>query len=409
MSTEGKRVIVVGAGASGLMAAGAAAAHGHQVTLLERNREIGKKLLISGKGRCNITNNTDIEGLLANIPGNPKFMRSALHRFGPQETIAFFTEHGVPTKTERGSRVFPESDNADDVVHALWDFCKENGVRLQTQVTVTRILSSEGHISGVKVGDDFIPADAVILSTGGSSYPGTGSKGDGYRMAGELGHAIIPIRPSLVPLETEETWPAEAQGLALRNVTLTAFSPDGKKRFSELGEMLFTHYGVSGPLVLSASRFVGDLPGSLLVIDLKPGLDESMLDARLLRDFEKYSRREFANALEDLLPRSLIPIIVRLSHIPPHTSIHQVTRAQRAGLVQLFKGLTLTLKKARPIAEAITTVGGVSTKEIDSRTMESKQVSGLYFTGEVIDVDGLTGGFNLQIAWSTGHLAGESV
>lgn len=410
MADVEKQVIVVGAGASGLVAAGIAAGRGCKVLLLERNKFVGRKLHISGKGRCNITNDTDMDGLMANIPGNPKFLRTALYRFGPKETIAFFAANGVPTKTERGGRVFPVSDDAEDVVRALTNYCRRHGVQLKTEVGVKHVLSAEGKVTGVITEEGtYLPASTVVLATGGSSYPGTGSKGDGYRMAEELGHTIIPIRPSLVPLETEESWPAEAQGLSLRNVTLTAFSPEGKKLYSELGEMLFTHYGVSGPLVLSASRSVGDKPGSRLEIDLKPGLDDEMLDARILRDFSEYSRRVYANALDELLPRTMIPIIIFLSHISPHTPVHQITREQRQTLVRLLKHLPLTVKRTRSFPEAVVTAGGVSTKEIDPRTMESKVVSGLYFTGEVIDVDGYTGGFNLQIAWSTGYVAGESV
>lgn len=400
----------MGGGASGLMAAGVAAARGHQVTLLERNREVGKKIRISGKGRCNITNDTDVPGLEKHIPGNPKFLRSAFYAFGPKETMAFFETLGVPVKVERGGRAFPASDNADDIVQALIAYCSQHGVRMVSNATAQHIAVREGVVTGVSINDGpFYPADAVILATGGSSYPGTGSRGDGYRMAAEVGHTIIPIRPALVPLVTRETWPAEAQGLSLRNVSLAAITPDGKKRFSDQGEMLFTHFGVSGPLVLAASRHVADQPGSTLVIDLKPALSEEQLDARVLRDFEQYSRRIYANALIDLLPSSLIPIFIRLSRISTDTPVHQISREQRHTIVEMLKGLKLTVKGPRPMAEAIVTAGGVSVKEINPQTMESKIVHGLYFTGETIDVDGYTGGFNLQIAWSTGHLAGASV
>ncbi len=410
MTDVKKRVIVVGAGASGMMAAGVAAGRGCEVTLLERNPQVGRKVRMAGKGRCNITNDTDIDGLMAHIPGNPRFLRTALYSFDPQEVMAFFAALGMPTKVERGGRVFPASDDAGDVVRALMKFIRKAGVHLQTGITVRRVLISERRVSGVQAEDGTVHrADAVVIATGGSSYPGTGSTGDGYRMAAEMGHTIVPIRPSLVPLETEESWPAEAMGLALRNITLTAVSPEGKKLYSDLGELLFTHYGVSGPLVLTASRHVGGLPGSKLVIDLKPGLTEEALDARVQRDFEKYHRREFGNALHDLLPSSLIPIIIRLSHISPGIWVHQVTRTQRRALVHLLKHLMLTVKKTRSFDEAVVTVGGVSTKEIDPRSLESRLVPGLFFTGEVIDVDGYTGGYNLQIAWSTGHLAGESV
>jgi len=408
MTTAEKHVIVVGGGASGLIAAGTAAGRGRRVTVLERNRKTGRKLRIAGKGRCNITNDTDIDSLLEHIPGNPKFLRTAFYNFGPQDAIAFFNDLGLPTKTERGGRVFPESDDAEDVVLALLKFCRKGGVQFRNETPVKRLLASAGRVSGVLTeSGEAVLGDAVILAAGGASYPGTGSQGDGYRMAAELGHTIVPIRPSLVPLETEETWPAEAQGLSLRNVALTTLSPAGKKLYRELGEMLFTHFGVTGPLVLTASRHAE--PDSKLVIDLKPGLTEEQLDARILRDFEKYHRREFGNALGDLVPASLIPVIVRLSHIGLGTYVHNITREQRQSLALLLKNLTLTVKKARPFPEAVTTAGGVSVKEIDPRTLESKMLPGLYFTGEVIDVDGYTGGYNLQIAWSTGRLAGESV
>ncbi|HEY3418588.1 MAG TPA: NAD(P)/FAD-dependent oxidoreductase [Armatimonadota bacterium] len=408
--SDTERVLVIGAGASGLMAAGTAARRGRAVVLLERNRQVGRKLRIAGKGRCNFTNDTDIDGLLANIPGNPRFLRHAFYQFDAQAAIDFFARLGVPSKVERGGRVFPVSDDADDIADALEHYCRDAGVTIETEVGIRRLHLKEGTVAGIELeSGKLIGGSKVILATGGASYPGTGSRGDGYRMAAEAGHTIMPIRPSLVPLETAERWPGEAQGLSLRNVTLTAFSPDGKKVYSELGEMLLTHYGVSGPLVLTASRHLLTLPGSRLEIDLKPGLDEETLDARLLRDFDQSRRKHFANALDDLLPRSLIPVIVQLSEIPPDTPVFALTRLQRRKLVQLFKHLTLTVTKARPFAEAIVTVGGVSTREIDPHTMESRIVPGLYFTGEVIDVDGYTGGFNLQIAWSTGHLAGESV
>jgi predicted Rossmann fold flavoprotein len=406
---QATRVIVVGAGASGAMAAGVAGSRGCAVTLLDRNRFIGRKVRIAGKGRCNVTNDTDVRGLEANIPGNPKFLRTAFYHFTPKDTVAFFAALGVPCKTERGGRVFPESDSADDVADALAHFCADNGVTFHHETTVAGVRVADGRVSGVALASGAVlEADAVILATGGSSYPGTGSRGDGYRWAAALGHTIIPVRPSLVPLETVEAWPAEAQGLALKNVALTACGPDGKKRYHEQGEMLFTHFGVSGPLVLSASRHASE-PGCTLSIDLKPALDDKALDARVLRDFEAQHRKQYANALGDLLPRSLIPIVVRLSGIALETPVHAITREQRLLLVRLLKGLPLAVKGARPWTEAIVTAGGVSTAEIDPRTLQSRLVPGLYFTGEVIDVDAYTGGFNLQIAWSTGHLAGEHV
>ncbi|MEI7834392.1 MAG: NAD(P)/FAD-dependent oxidoreductase [bacterium] len=404
-----RKVIVIGGWAAGLMAAGRAAERGADVLLLEKNRLVGRKLQISGKGRCNLANDTEINDLLANVPTNPKFLRSALHRFGPKDTQHFFTNLGMKLKVERGNRVFPESDNAEDVVDALRRHCINAGVEVNSSVTVRRIGFGGGSVSGVELaGGAFIPADAVILATGGSSYPATGSTGDGYRMAQELGHTIAPLHPGLVPIVTEETWPAQAQGLALRNVTLTTFSPTGKKLRSEIGEMLFAHFGVTGPLILTASSLVGDKPGSRLVIDLKPGLSEQKLDERLQRDFLDNARRLFGNALAALLPTSIIPVIVTLSRIGPHSPVSQITREQRLALVQLLKHLTLTVKGTLPLSDAIITAGGVNVSEINSTTMESKIIKGLYFAGEVIDVDAFTGGFNLQIAWSTGHLAGES-
>ncbi len=407
MSEREWQIIVVGGGASGLMAAGAAGGRGCRVTVVERNAKAGRKLRIAGKGRCNLTNAADVEGILAHVPGNPKFLRTAMYHFPPERVIAFFAQLGLQTKTERGGRVFPVSDNADDVARALLAYCRRGKVHFHTGMPIRRILVSQGRVNGV-ISDDgaVLHADAVILATGGASYPGTGSQGDGYRMAAELGHTIVPIRPSLVPLETEETWPKEVQGLSLRNVALTA-RIDGKSVYRAVGELLFTHYGVSGPLVLSASRHVGAHPGSTLELDLKPGLGDEQLDARVLRDFAKYHRREFGNALGDLLPQSLIPVVIRLSRIGHDTWISCVTRAQRLMLVRLLKHLILTVKRTRPFTEAITTVGGVSTKEIDPGTMQSRLVPGLYCCGEVIDVDGYTGGYNLQIAWATGRLAGE--
>lgn len=404
-----RKVIVIGGGAAGLMAAGRAAERGADVLLIEKNRTVGRKLQISGKGRCNLANDTEINDLLAHVPTNPKFLRSALHNFGPKDTQTFFTNLGMKLKVERGNRVFPVSDNAEEVVDALRKYCINAGVEVNAGVTVRRISFGGGKVSGIDMeGGAFLSADAVILATGGASYPITGSTGDGYRMAEELGHTIAPIHAGLVPIVTEESWPTEAQGLSLRNVKLTTLSPEGKKLRSEIGEMLFTHYGVTGPLVLTASSLIADKPGSKLVIDLKPGLDEAKLDDRLQRDFLENAKRHFGNALGALLPTSIIPVIVTLSRIGPHAPVSQITREQRLALVQLLKHLTLTVKETRPLNEAIVTAGGVNVSEINSTTMESKIIHGLYFAGEVIDVDAFTGGFNLQIAWSTGHLAGES-
>lgn len=406
---QGDRVIVVGGGASGMMAAGTAAERGRRVLLLEKNRVLGRKIRITGKGRCNLTNRTDVDGLVAHIPGNGRFLRSAFYRFGPEDLIAFFAAWGLETKTERGNRVFPVSDDSGDVVAALERYLRAGHVEVRTNSPVSRLLAN-GRVRGVALrSGEEIPASAVVLATGGASYPGTGTTGDGYRMARELGHTIVPIRPSLVPLEVEEAWAPSLKGLSLRNVDLYALSPDGKVLWHDRGEMLFTHFGVSGPLVLSASRHVVDTPGCRLRIDLKPALSEERLDARIQRDFGEASRRHIDNALDRLLPRALIPVVLQVAGIPPHIPVHQVTRTQRLALVRTLKALLLTVTRPRPLAEAIVTAGGVSTNEVNPRTMESRRVPGLYLTGEVLDVDGYTGGYNLQIAFTTGRIAGESV
>lgn len=403
---ENRQVIVVGAGASGLLAAGIASQRGYQVTLLEKNSAVGRKLLISGKGRCNLTNDCDIPALEKQITSNYKFLRPALYAFPPSAVMVFFTKAGVTLKTERGGRVFPVSDNAEEVLQALIAFCHQNGVTMRTNAAVDAILTDQGSISGVSLlsGED-IHAEKVLLACGGSSFPGTGSNGDGYRLAAALGHTIIPPRPGLTSLETLEKWPGDAQGLSLRNVRLTAYNAQGKKVFQEQGEMLFTHYGVSGPLVIRASRLLLDHPKSTLAIDLKPALSEEELDARIIRDFQQFHRREFNNALGELLPRSLIPVVVALSAIPGTSFVHNITREERRRLVKLLKALPLTVSGIRGFHEAIITVGGVSVREIDPNSMQSKSIPGLYFSGEIIDVDAFTGGYNLQIAWSTGYLA----
>lgn len=408
------RVVVVGGGAAGLMAAVEAARAGASVVLLEKMPSLGRKLSITGKGRCNLTNNADRDRIIANMPGNGQFLYSALTAFGAKDTMVFFAELGVPTKTERGGRVFPASDRAADVVAAFRRELARLGVDVRLRAAVASILVEDGAASGVKLADGrTVPADAVILATGGASYPGTGSTGDGYRMAAEVGHTIVPLRPSLVPLETVEEWPREVQGLTLKNVTVRALAADGRALGEEFGELLFTHFGVSGPVVLTLSRAVttyiergGREPR--LGIDLKPALAAEALDRRLQRDFAAHARKHFANALDDLLPRRLIPIIIRLAGIPPARPVHQITRSERTTLVAVLKNLTLTVKGPRPLAEAIVTAGGVSTKEIDPRTLASKLVRGLYFAGEVIDVDGFTGGYNLQAAFATGRAAARA-
>lgn len=401
---------MIGGGAAGTLCAALAAGRGLDVVLLEPNRMLGRKLRITGKGRCNVTNDCDAREFISAIPGDGRFLQSAIHKFGASDTKALFEGLGVALKTERGNRVFPESDRADDIADALTKLARENGVRVLRE-RATRILTDEaGAVRAVASGGGEIECEAAVICTGGLSYPGTGSTGDGYRMARELGHTIRPCRPSLVPLESPDAWCREMQGFSLRNVELSAYE-DEKLIYKALGEMLFTHFGVSGPLVLSASahmRRFGECRYRLS-IDLKPGLDEKKLDARLLRDFEKYSNREFRNSLGDLAGRAMIPVLVELSGIPGDTRTNSVTRQQRAALAQLLKHFPVSLSGPRPIAEAIVTSGGVATTEVNPRTMESKLVPGLYFAGEVLDLDAYTGGYNLQIAWSTAFVAANSL
>ena len=401
---------MIGGGAAGTLCAALAAGRGLDVVLLEPNRMLGRKLRITGKGRCNVTNDCDAREFISAIPGDGRFLQSAIHKFGTSDTKALFEGLGVALKTERGNRVFPESDRADDIADALTKLARENGVRVLRE-RATRILTDEaGAVRAVASGGGEIECEAAVICTGGLSYPGTGSTGDGYRMARELGHTIRPCRPSLVPLESPDDWCREMQGFSLRNVELSAYE-DEKLIYKALGEMLFTHFGVSGPLVLSASahmRRFGECRYRLS-IDLKPGLDEKKLDARLLRDFEKYSNREFRNSLGDLAGRAMIPVLVELSGIPGETRTNSVTRQQRAALAQLLKHFPVSLSGPRPIAEAIVTSGGVATTEVNPRTMESKLVPGLYFAGEVLDLDAYTGGYNLQIAWSTAFVAANSL
>lgn len=395
-----------------MMCAYTAACGGAQVVLLEPNRQLGRKVRITGKGRCNVTNDCDVKTLLQNIPGEGRFLYSALSRFAPQDTMAFFEALGVPLKVERGNRVFPVSDRAHDIADALADALIAAGVEVR-QTQAKRIVIENGAVTAVDTASGRIECRAAAVCTGGLSYPATGSTGDGLRFAKAAGHTVTPTRPSLVPLECSDPECAEMQGFSLRNVRLTVFDAAGKRVFSEQGEMLFTHFGVTGPLVLSASAHMADWNAGqrsyAMEIDLKPALDDKKLDARILRDFEKYHNRDFQNALYDLAGRSMIPVLVRRSGIDPTQKVHEITREQRQGLVQLFKHFRLTATGTRPFAEAIVTAGGVSLKEITPRTMESKVVSGLYFAGEVLDLDAYTGGFNLQIAWSTGYAAGQAV
>lgn len=407
-------ILVIGAGPAGMMAALTAAGQGVRVVLAERNERIGRKLGITGAGRCNITNQADVEELIANIPGNGRFLYSAFRNFGVNELMNYFEQElHIPLKVERGRRVFPESDEAGQVVNAFYKKLKMSKIELLISTRIIKILfDEENKVEGVISEDGRrIDTKVVIVATGGVSYPGTGSTGDGYCLAKTAGHTVIDPVPSLVPLESVEEWPKRLQGLSLVNVSTTSFYKD-QKLDSEFGEMLFTHFGVSGPMILSLSRKAAfkvlDEPGSVaIVIDLKPALSEAELDARVQRDFAKYIRKIYQNSLDDLLPQKLIPVIIELSAIDPLKPVHQITKEERLGLVNLLKNLRLTIARPRPIAEAIVTAGGVSTKEINPKTMESKNASGLYFAGEVIDVDAYTGGYNLQIAFSTGFIAGR--
>lgn len=409
MIPDRTELVVIGGGAAGMMCAYNAAQRGMSVVLVDPNRQLGRKVRITGKGRCNVTNNCDIKEFMRNIPGDGRFLYSALNRFSPADTIAFFESHGLPLKTERGNRVFPVSDNANDVAGLMARLCERSGVTL-IRSTAKKILTEGGVVSAVVTEEGTIACRAAAVCTGGLSYPLTGSNGAGYRFARELGHTVTETRPSLVPLESEDDCCAQMQGFSLKNVTLSAFENE-RLIYKELGEMLFTHFGVSGPLVLSASSHMRNFGRAKyrLEIDLKPALDEKKLDARILRDFEKYSNKEFKNALADLAGHTMIPVLVRLSGIPEDTKVNSITREQRMRLLRLFKAFPVSVSGTRPIDEAIVTAGGVSTKEIDPRTMGSKLVQGLYFAGEVLDLDGYTGGFNLQIAWSTGFVAGNSV
>ena len=399
--------IVIGGGPAGMFAAITAAKRGQRVLLLERNDRLGKKLLITGKGRCNVTNNCSVEEVLRNVPRNGRFLYSALNACPPNFVMDFFATAGCELKTERGNRVFPVSDRSQSILEALQREMRRADVEIRTD-RVREILTADGIVSAVKGQNATYGCRWVILATGGLSYPTTGSTGDGYSMAEKLGHTIIPAQGSLVPLETEGSDAPDMQGLSLRNVEVKLLDAKGKKLFTDFGELLFTHFGVSGPTVLSASAH---LKGEKcrLVIDLKPALDEGKLDARILRDLEMYKNRSMENALTDLLPRSMIPVVLRRLNIDPAMQANSLTKQQRRSLVELLKAFSLTITGKRPVAEAIITSGGVKVGEIDPKTMQSKIVPGLYFAGEIIDCDAYTGGFNLQIAWSTAHAAGCAV
>lgn len=409
------RVIVVGGGAAGAMAAIAAARSGSRTTLFEKNEKIGKKLFITGKGRCNVTNACETEELFGNVVSNGKFLYSAFYSFDNNSTMDFFEQAGCMLKTERGDRVFPKSDHSSDVIAALNRELSESGVAVFLHMPVKEILLEETpdgkRVRGVHLADGREePADSVVVATGGISYESTGSTGDGYRFAERAGHKLAEAKPALVPFHIQEPFCRDMMGLSLKNVSVS-LSCDGKELYQGFGEMLFTHFGVSGPLILTASSYYAKRAygkRAVLRLDLKPALTEEQLDKRILRDFEENRNRLFKNALGGLLPAKMIPVMVALSGIDPEKKVNEVTREERKGLVSLIKGLPMTVTGCRNFSEAIITQGGVSVKEINPSTMESKIVKGLYFAGEVLDLDALTGGFNLQIAWSTGHLAGCS-
>ncbi len=410
MRMDGNQAVVIGGGAAGMMAAAVAAENGRSVILLEKNEKLGKKLYITGKGRCNVTNACGRDKFFENIVSNPKFLYSAFSTFDNKRLEMFLENNGCHLKEERGERVFPASDHASDVTAAFERFFKKSGVQVRLHCKVREIETDGDRIIGVILEDGrAIPAECVIVATGGLSYPVTGSTGDGHRMAQALGHKVTDCAPALVALETEEDWCKKLQGLSLKNVSLT-MSCGKKKLYQGFGEMLFTHYGVSGPLVLSASSFYGKKKGTeavSLTIDLKPALSEEQLDKRILRDFEENRNRQFKNALGGLYPAKLISVMIERSGIDPEKKVHEVTKQERRHLAELTKAFTLQVRGKRGFEEAVITQGGVSVKEVNPSTMESKLVRGLYFAGEVLDMDGLTGGFNLQIAWSTGYLAGK--
>ena len=408
------RVIVIGGGASGMMAAITAAENGAEVILLEKNDRLGKKILITGKGRCNVTNDKDTDEIIRSFVHNGKFLYTALSSFSNQQVKYFFEEAGVPLKVERGERVFPVSDQSKDIVNALRRKMQEAGVDVWLNATVKEVLVEDGRVSGVQlVNGQKLLADHVIVATGGASYPGTGTTGDGYHFARKTGHTVVNLRPSLIPLECAEGYVKALQGLSLKNVNFTIETAQGKKLIQDFGEMLFTHFGISGPIVLSCSYKAVDywqknkepLTG---IIDFKPALSPEKLDARILRDIEEQKNKQLKNALHGLMPSKLIPVFIQKSGISPDKAMHQITREERQKMVELLKNFRFTITKARPIEEAIVTAGGVSVKEVSPKTMESKLVPGLYFTGEVLDIDGMTGGFNLQAAFSTGYLAGTA-
>ena len=402
-------VFVIGGGPAGMIAAANAAKNGHIVTLFERNEKLGKKLYITGKGRCNVTNVADRDSFFEHVLRNPRFLYSAFSHFDNKDIMERIEHAGVPLKTERGGRVFPVSDKSSDILRACEKMVRESGVNVRLNTRVDEVLTQDGAVSGVRIGSQKLSCDAVVVATGGISYPQTGSTGDGYDFARATGHGVEEPVASLVPLVTEECWPRELAGLTLKNITLTA-EKKGKTVFSELGELLFTHFGISGPLVLSLSGVIAGQPaGTRLSIDLKPALSREQLDARLVRDLQEGARQQVKTALHALLPQRLLEIVLELAKIDGALPVGQLNKAMRLQLVEMLKALPLTVSGARGLNEAVITRGGVSVKDVNASTMESKRVKGLYFAGEVLDIDATTGGYNLQIAWSTGALAGDSI
>ncbi len=403
------RIAVIGGGPAGIIAAGTIGSRGKEVTLIEKNEKLGKKLFITGKGRCNITNAAPVEELFDYINTNKNFLYSSLYSFTNDNIVELLESFGLRTKVERGNRVFPESDKSRDVIKTLEKYLKKNNVKIMLNSNVGNIIKKKDSFLITIAGQEY-EFEKVIIATGGVSYPGTGSTGDGFTFAKRMGHTVVPIKPSLVPIEVSGEWIKELQGISLRNVNLSAFS--GNKLITEeFGEMIFTNYGISGPIVLSISNWINKYTNKeiRLEIDFKPALSLEKLNNRLLRDFEQYSNKQLKNALNDLMPQKLIPWVIKLSNNDPEKTVNQLTKDERMNLIKILKGFPLKFKRLRPIEEAIVTAGGISTKEINPSTMESKIIPNLYFVGEVIDVDALTGGYNLQIAYSTGYLAGMSV
>ena len=407
-----KKVVVIGAGAAGLMAGATAALYGASVTIIEKNKRVGRKIMITGKGRCNLANNCDEQTFINNVPVNGRFLYSAINAFTPEDTIEFFESKGLKTKTERGNRVFPASDKSVDVVDTMHDYAVESGCKIVCD-TANALILEDGAVIGVKCEENTYYADSVIICCGGKSYPLTGSTGDGYTLAKQAGHTIVPLKPSLVPFTSGDKQCKDMQGLALKNVALRIVDKNSKKTvYSDFGEMLFTHFGVSGPLILSASAVIkqNTIKKPLqMFIDLKPALSYEALDKRILREFDDAKNKQFKNSINKLLPSKMIPVIIGLSGIDPDKKVNEISKGEREGLVNLLKKLPVTLNGTRQWNEAIVTKGGISTKDINPSTMESKIIKNLYFAGEVLDLDALTGGYNLQIAWSTGALAGKSI